>query len=712
MTTKKRIITIFSFIIFCGFSLIGSATSFQQTAGELYEKALYYEEAQGDIQKAIDLYKKVLEQFSENREIAAKAQLHIGFCYEKLGHNEAVKAYELVVQNFADQKEPVSTARARLAELIAKKAEKPVLEKLWSMQDDKVLLEAQSLSPDGTKLLGINVARDKGQNVAYKDLNSKKFIYITNFLWLDKEHGWTYSPVWSPDSKHVAFNFGGNKDGIKEIRIADLNGESQTIFRCETAYEDIYPCGWFPDGRSLLAIHLTKEKAIRLGIVPTEGGDFELIYETKAPSDANFRPDAGKYFQSNLSQDGRLVVFGKADGEIMNLYVIDIATKALHVLTDSPANDEEPKWSPDGKFIAFMSNRMGNKALWAVPIEKDGSLGGQPFLLRDSMEHANLLNWTAHGLPYENWVSSQDIFVLPVDPQTGAPTGKPRQLEYRPTGDNNHPVFSPDGKFLAFASNVEDRGQGRHVVVYPLSGGKPKSFRIPSSNFRASLFDLRWLSDGSGIGFSGNATHETPGWHEGMNPFMVFQLKLDTGEWRTWELDLPWSRTEWHKDGNAFFYGVNGGESNSHKAGIIEKDLASDSERYIYQLEGSAAGVFRALRCSRDYTKLAFYQEVGKHIAVIDIKSGKTLRKFLGYLNPAWSPDGRFIMAQRGIAGLHVLSLADGSKREYDLSETLPLGQGGIIFFDWSPDGSQVAFSFMFARYTTHLIQDVIPTEK
>lgn len=710
MTTKKRIFGILCFLTFCVFSMVGSSTSYQQTAGELYEKALYYEEAQGDLQKAIDLYKKVLDQFTENREIAAKAQLHIGLCYEKLGHKEAVKAYELVVQNFADQKEPASTARARLAELMVKKTEKPLPEKLWSMEDDKFLLEAQSLSPDGTKLLGINVARDKGQNVAYKDLNSQKFIYITNFLWKGGEHGWTYSPVWSPDSKYVSFNFGGFKDGIKEIRIADLNGESQTIYRCETAYEDIYPCGWFPDGRSLLTIHVTKEKAIRLGIVPTKGGDFELIFETKAPSDANLKPDAGEYFEANLSPDGELVVFSKADGEIMNLYVIDIATKALHVLTDTPANDEEPKWSPDGKHIAFLSNRTGNWALWAIPVDKMGSPGGQPFLLRDSMENASLLNWTEHGLPYSNWVSSADIFVLPVDPETGAPTGKPKQLDYRPTGSNSFPAFSPDGNFLAFASDLADRGQGRHIVVYPLSGGEPRSFRIPSSNFRASLFDLRWLPDGSGIGFSGNATKETPGWHEDMNPFMMFQLKLDSGEWRTWPLEPPWTRTEWRKDGKAVFYGVNGGESSPLNAGIVEKDLETDSERYIYQMEDGAAGVFRALRCSRDYTKLAFYQGWGNLVQVIDIQSGETLQKFPNVYGAAWSPNGNHIMTMRGSRAFHVFSLSDGSKQEYDLSEFLP--EGGFRFFDWSPNGSQVAFSFMFARYSTHLIRDVIPAKK
>ena len=57
----------------------------QHTASELFEKALYLEEAKGDLTEALDLYLKILEQFPENREVAARAQLHIGICYEKSG---------------------------------------------------------------------------------------------------------------------------------------------------------------------------------------------------------------------------------------------------------------------------------------------------------------------------------------------------------------------------------------------------------------------------------------------------------------------------------------------------------------------------------------------------------------------------------------------------------------------------------------------------
>ncbi len=70
----------------------------QQTAGQLFDKALYIEEAKGELQQAIDLYQQILKQYPKNREIAAKSLLHIGLCNEKLGSQEAQKAYQRIRQ--------------------------------------------------------------------------------------------------------------------------------------------------------------------------------------------------------------------------------------------------------------------------------------------------------------------------------------------------------------------------------------------------------------------------------------------------------------------------------------------------------------------------------------------------------------------------------------------------------------------------------------
>jgi len=107
--TKKILFTFF--VSALGLILISNDVSSQQTAGELLEKALYTEEAKGDLQKAIELYQNILKQFPENREVAAKAQLQIGMCYEKLGLKEAQKAYQKVIDNYPERTEAIKVPK-------------------------------------------------------------------------------------------------------------------------------------------------------------------------------------------------------------------------------------------------------------------------------------------------------------------------------------------------------------------------------------------------------------------------------------------------------------------------------------------------------------------------------------------------------------------------------------------------------------------------
>jgi len=90
----------------------------QQSAEQIYQSGLYKEEVEGDLQKAIELYQKILKQFPENRKVAAKAQLHIGLCYEKLGLKEAQKAFQKVIDNYPEQTDAVKKAKEKLSLLL------------------------------------------------------------------------------------------------------------------------------------------------------------------------------------------------------------------------------------------------------------------------------------------------------------------------------------------------------------------------------------------------------------------------------------------------------------------------------------------------------------------------------------------------------------------------------------------------------------------
>ncbi len=679
----------------------------QQSPEELFEKALYMEEGQGDLGKAIDLYKQILKQFPENRKIAAQAQLHIGFCYEKLGEKEAQKAYESVIEKFPDQKEHVAVARARLTELTSTQPAQQTLTHIWTFGDDDLYLEAQSLSPDGTKLLGIHISFKYGQNVVYKDLNTGKFEFITKYDWDNEEDGWAYQPVWSQDGQQIAFNFANRrKEGIstEELRITSLKGKSKVLFKCKNEDEAVYPCNWFPDNNRILAVHITDSKVLRLGAVSRQNKGFELIYSIQMPKDLNIAVGGGGFMGFQLSPDGNHIVLRKLENGVSHLSIMDIATKTISPISDSPANDFRPIWSFDGKYLAFMSDRSGSADLWAMPMGKDGKPSGKAFLLRDSMDNATLLNWTASGFAYTNWVSMIDIYTMPVDPKTGAPAGEPQQLDFRPTGNNNSPVYSPDGKFIAFINRGEFRT--RNIIIYPVRGGENRSFRIPSTSFRASLFDLRWRPDGRGISFTCRTTEESPGWKEGEIPRRFFLLDLDTEEWQTWPLDdiAGWTRTDWRGDGLGIYQTVR----NSTGMGIVDRDLKTGGKRDVF----NDAGGFSALRSSRDYTKLAFAtRRFSGDAVIIDPRTGKKQKVFNDFSRPVWSPDGKSIIALKDNAlAYHVISYSDGSSQKYDLSKNLLKGE--IVFLDWSPLGDQVVFDFRFRKADSYIIRNVLTSDK
>jgi len=110
-------------------------------------------------------------------------------------------------------------------------------------------------------------------------------------------------------------------------------------------------------------------------------------------------------------------------GSKFNIYIMDADGANVKQITTGAFQDERPCISPDGKHIAFVSNRYGWKSgLWHVPV--DGSEEPQPLLLR--------------GWGYRPW-------------------------------------YSADGKFIFFYTNIKRR---HHICKIPAQGGRP----IPLTN--------------------------------------------------------------------------------------------------------------------------------------------------------------------------------------------------------------------------------------
>jgi len=164
----------------------------------------------------------------------------------------------------------------------------------------------------------------------------------------------------------------------------------------------------------------------------------------------------------------------------MDIWVYDVQRRTRRLLTFEGHN-WSPVWSPDGARIAFSSNRDGfvQNLYWMAA---DGS--GQERLTR-SDRRQEPLSWSPDGVLAFREDGSRDIWVLDVDGDR-----QPRQFTDSPFYEG-WPMFSLDGKWIAFASNESGRYE---VNVRPYPGpGQPTVLTTEGG------YHLVWSRDGREI---------------------------------------------------------------------------------------------------------------------------------------------------------------------------------------------------------------------
>jgi len=193
-----------------------------QSAVSLFGAAQHQEEVEGNLKAAISSYQKVIQKAGANRELAARAHYRTGQCHEKLGQREAAKSYENIVKNFADQRDLVAQARARLTALGA-----PTGGALTARR----VIESGSSFGWGISLDGRYAAHARSyatdEGLIVTDLTSGEERRIASIP--DKEG--IYEATISPDGKWIVY--GGQPNwGLGELRIVGMDGAGfRTIFK-------------------------------------------------------------------------------------------------------------------------------------------------------------------------------------------------------------------------------------------------------------------------------------------------------------------------------------------------------------------------------------------------------------------------------------------------------------------------------------------------
>lgn len=308
----------------------------------------------------------------------------------------------------------------------------------------------------------------------------------------------------------------------------------------------------------------------------------EDILRIRWVSDARISPDGARvaYVVTTLDRD--------KDEYLSRVHVVDVASGESRPLTNGPKRDTSPRWSPDGRYLAFVSERGEDKAqVWLLPMD-----GGEAWQVTKEKTAVSNPEWSPDGrrLAY-------NVRVEP-EPEKG-PDGKPRpkvrhitSLKYKSNGEGfvddkwrqiavvdvdfegrqaregkhltrgayNHgePRWSPDGRRLAFVAArhaSRDRDGAADVwLVDAKDGGVP----VRLTKTRGPVSGISWSPDGRQIAYLGHE-HRYAG--QSIN-HRLWVVPARGGEPRCLTRDLDRLCTTavmppaWSKDGRAVVFGI------------------------------------------------------------------------------------------------------------------------------------------------------------
>ncbi|MGD1094767.1 MAG: hypothetical protein ABSB35_22595 [Bryobacteraceae bacterium] len=175
----------------------------------------------------------------------------------------------------------------------------------------------------------------------------------------------------------------------------------------------------------------------------------------------------GAYGRPSLSPDGQRLALEVTEGSGPSIWVYDWQRDTMTRLTFAGTN-LYPLWSPDGRYIAFRAVGEGMSA-----IRSDGA--GKPQPLTQSKNTQYPYSFTPDGkrLGFMEQASgtSNDLWTVPLESDgAGLRAGKPEVFLQTPA-DERYPSFSPDGRWLAYASTESGEFQV-YVRAFPDKGGK------------------------------------------------------------------------------------------------------------------------------------------------------------------------------------------------------------------------------------------------
>ncbi len=249
------------------------------------------------------------------------------------------------------------------------------------------------------------------------------------------------SPEWAPDSRHIAFL--SDRSGKRQIYVISVQGGEASQLTDEE--NGANSPAWSPDGRSIAFTSTgaeskaRKDRKEKYGDFAIVSGDYTMTHLWRVAVPAEFPADPKKLPKPEAlttgtdfsvesfswSPDGTRIAFsatrdpdlGSEDTE--QLYLLDLSDRHVRKLLDGGGPNGNPKWSPDGRQIAYVTSAGSpsfyymNRRIAVIPAG-----GGTPRILTEAFdEDPNLIDWGPGGI-YFGALQKTYAHLFRVDPAT------------------------------------------------------------------------------------------------------------------------------------------------------------------------------------------------------------------------------------------------------------------------------------------------------
>ena len=327
-----------------------------------------------------------------------------------------------------------------------------------------------SWSPHGYRI-AFWTQKEGQRDIATMTADGRDPVAVTN----DTATDW--NAIWSPDGNHVYFlSDRSGSMNVWRIPIEEQTGKAMgapeplTTPASDTAFLSIAR-----DGRRLAYAQRVGSANIR-----------RIAFDPRAGK-VTGQPTALTYGSRtagvpSVSPDGEWVAFAST-GTQEDIFVVGKGGTGLRQLTNDIHKDRRPRWSPDGKRIAFYSNRGGKYEIWSI--QADGS--GLQQLTFNSPAGASNPVWSPDGAQLACYVQGKGTYIIEVG--KSGPGSSPRALAPLPGSEGVFVAWSwsGDGRRIAGCQERPDGAAG--IWVYLLDSGQYTRLTNRGS-------DPVWLTDG------------------------------------------------------------------------------------------------------------------------------------------------------------------------------------------------------------------------